>query len=233
MTSDPHGLLAAYALDALDADENDVFEDHLQLCADCRSEFAGFRATAARLADAQPMSAPVDMWERVMVAIAATPQERPVVVAFTRRRRLRRTISQVASAAAVITAVVGVGAYAGAHDQANHELSRNVAITSVLTQPDSSTKSQILDNGGNIRVIYSSSAKAAVVATSGLPALGDGRVYQIWIIKGDDYMPQGVFATSASMVLRGAAKADRIAITIEPRGGSKLPTTAAIATIAV
>ncbi len=233
MTIDLHSLLAPYALDALDPTEAEMFEDHLVVCAECRTEQAGFVNTAARLGSAQHIPVPEGMRDRVLAAVAATPQERPVVVAFARRKTLRRTVSRLASAAAVAVAIVGIGAYAGEHDQANNEHSRNVAITSILAQPDSSTKSQTLDAGGNVRVIYSASAKAVVVATSGLPALKDGKVYQVWIIKGDDYMPKDVFATEASIVLKNTARTDRVAITVEPRGGSKQPTTAAIATIPV
>ena len=47
---DVHELTAAYALDALDADERERYEEHLASCEECREELAALGETAAALA---------------------------------------------------------------------------------------------------------------------------------------------------------------------------------------
>ena len=61
MTTDLHSLVAPYALDALDPHERARYEAHLEDCADCRSELAGFRATAARLGELENQSPPAEI----------------------------------------------------------------------------------------------------------------------------------------------------------------------------
>ena len=53
------------------------------------------------------------------------------------------------------------------------------------------------------------------------------------MVKDDSPISQGVFASSGSMVMQDLDGADRVAITVEPEGGSKQPTTTPIATLAV
>ena len=50
MSSDPHDLLAAYALDALDDDERERFERHLPDCEECSEQLALLREPVAALA---------------------------------------------------------------------------------------------------------------------------------------------------------------------------------------
>jgi anti-sigma-K factor RskA len=47
-----HELSAAYALHALDPDEERTYEDHLAHCAECRNEVASFQEVAGELAHA-------------------------------------------------------------------------------------------------------------------------------------------------------------------------------------
>ena len=47
---DAHSLVAPYALDALDREDERAFEEHLALCDRCRSELSALREAAAVLA---------------------------------------------------------------------------------------------------------------------------------------------------------------------------------------
>src|SRR6476659_5380128 len=58
MSNDPHDLLAAYALDALDDDERERFERHLADCAECSEQLALLREPVAALAYAAEGPAP-------------------------------------------------------------------------------------------------------------------------------------------------------------------------------
>ena len=83
-TEELHDLTAAYALDALDADERAAYESHLRECDDCRAELASFEDTVAVLATAHEGSRPpAGLRDRIVTAARAEP---PKVVALRSRR---------------------------------------------------------------------------------------------------------------------------------------------------
>lgn len=97
---DPHTLVGAYALDAVDDEmERRRFEDHLTGCAECALEVAAFAETAARLGSAVAVEPPPGLKERVFAQIDQVRQVPPTVAApaqedrppwETRRRPERR-----------------------------------------------------------------------------------------------------------------------------------------------
>ena len=108
MTSDPHTLAGAYALDALEDEERSSYEAHLAECGDCAAEVSGFVATAARLGAAQETSPPPHLRRAVLEAVSRTPQERPVVTDISSARSWRRGWpARIILAAAALALVVG------------------------------------------------------------------------------------------------------------------------------
>jgi anti-sigma-K factor RskA len=233
MTTDLHSLVAPYALDALDDVERAQFEAHLGDCADCRAELAGFVATASRLGEAEEQAPPAALRERLMAEVATTRQERPTVVALHKKSALRRTLPRLAMAAAFLVGTAGVGGYLNERDQVSDLRADRAAIIAVMSASDSTTIDRKFDGGGHVRLVSSDEADSAFIVASDLPGLEDGKVYQVWTVKGDSPTSQGVFAKSGTMVMEDLDGADRIAITVEPKGGSKLPTTEPIAALAV
>jgi anti-sigma-K factor RskA len=231
MTIDLHSFTAPYALDALDELERARFEAHLESCADCRAEVAGFVATTGRIGESLRQAPPPLVRERLMTEIADTPQQRRTRIETP--GRLRRAIPRVAVAAAVLVGGFGIGGYVVEHQRAEDLSGTNVAISSVLGAPDADTSTKVFDGGGTMRMVSSVSNDSAVVVVHDLDAPPADRVYQLWMI--DDAGPhsQGTFTTSDTMIMHGLASADRIAVTIEPAGGSTQPTTPPIATLAV
>lgn len=233
MTTDLHSLVAPYALDALEPLERSRFEDHLDVCADCRDELAGFQATAIRLGDTVRHAPPAGLRDRLLAEIASTPQERPVVATLTQRRRgLRRTLPRLAMAAAFLVGAVGVGGYVVEHHnvqqarQATDDMSRIIGASDVVV-------SSVPYKSGSIKLFSSSSADGAVVIAKNLPAPADRKVYQVWMVKDSVPTSKGTFATSGEMTMTGMAGSDHIALTIEPAGGSKQPTSAPVATVGI
>ncbi|WP_332663972.1 anti-sigma factor [Aeromicrobium sp.] len=233
MTTDLHSLLAPYVLDALDADERSQFEAHLEHCPDCRAELGGLQATATRLAEAQSHEPPAGLRQRLVSAIGSVPQERPLVTAMSQRGGLRRRLPQLVAAAALVLAAAGAGGYLVERDRADEQRQQNVAMTSVLGAADAATASQALPGGGTIRLVTSKSRDAAVVVADGLPALEDDKVYQVWLVRSADAESQGTFSRSGAMVMKDLAEADQLAVTVEPDGGSKKPTTAPIVDVPI
>ena len=68
----------------------------------------------------------------------------------------------------------------------------------------------------------------AVLVAEDMPPVPEGRTYQIWVIKGDTPQPSGLFeprGDSIAAVVENPVKgADAVAVTVEPEGGSKKPT---------
>ena len=77
MNDNVHGLLGAYAVDAVTADERAAFEAHLPSCEDCATELAGMYDVTAALADATAVAPPAALRARVFDQIARTAQLPP------------------------------------------------------------------------------------------------------------------------------------------------------------
>ncbi|NRQ50648.1 anti-sigma factor [Aeromicrobium stalagmiti] len=233
MSIDLHSLMAPYALDALERDERTRFEAHLDQCVDCQAELAGFMATAVRLGDAVSHTPPPALRDRLLSEITQTSQERPVVTALAQRRSLRRTLPRLAMAAAFLVGAVGVGGYVVEHENASEARNDKVAISQVIGADDVATSAKSFTAGGTVRMYASPSADAAVIIAHDMPSPGKGKVYQVWMIDKSGPTSQGTFVDDGEMIMKGVAGADRVAVTVEPQGGSKQPTSAPVATIPV
>lgn len=234
MSTDLHSLMAPYALGALDQDERSRFEAHLDQCIDCQTEMAGFMATAVRLGDTVRHAPPPALRDRLLAEISSIPQERPIVTALAERRGLRRTLPRLVMAAAFLIGAVGAGGYVVEHRNADEANDRSVAISTVLGADDVTTASKAFESGGTVKLYSAPSADAAVIIAKNLPSPGKDKVYQVWTVDGKAKpTSQGTFVSNGEMVMKGVAKADHIAVTVEPKGGSKEPTAAPIAIIAV
>jgi anti-sigma-K factor RskA len=94
----PHPDLAGWVLGALDTDDADTFERHLQACDDCRAEVAELERLPALLSiAAPPVELPGDLEERTLAAVQRAAG----------RRRGRR-FAQLGMAAAACVALVAV-----------------------------------------------------------------------------------------------------------------------------
>ena len=58
MSADIHGLVGAYAVDAIDEQERGAFELHLAECPECQAEVASLRAAAASSATCSEAAPP-------------------------------------------------------------------------------------------------------------------------------------------------------------------------------
>jgi anti-sigma-K factor RskA len=67
-----------------------------------------------------------------------------------------------------------------------------------------------------------------ILVARNMPSVPDDRTCQIWVIKGDVPKPSGLFQPdgngTATPITNSIVKADVIAVTVEPAGGSKKPT---------
>ena len=235
MSSDVHTLSGAYALHALTPEEAEEFARHLAGCESCRIEVREFEEAAARMGAAEALLPPPELKDRLLVAIDRTPQlppravegagDLPAPVVAHRTVGPRRWLTWVAVAAAAVVlvgiGVVGVRTLVG--DQTS-ELS--TAASQVFSAPDVRTATVRTANGGKLRVGVSSKLDEMAVDTRDLPELDGSHVYQIWAIHDGTMRSAAILAdpeSGAAMGLPGPET--QVALTVEPAGGSKQPTT--------
>jgi anti-sigma-K factor RskA len=210
-----HELSAAYALDALEPEEREVFEEHLTTCASCREDVVELVSAASELAWAvEPASPPPALRDRILEAARA---ERPRTGYLQHLPlRPRRTRAWLGAAAAVAAcAVLALGIW-------------NVSLHNQLSDARSSALERLPVAGLDGSVVVGSGGSAALVAFR-LPAAPAGKTYEAWIVRGKNAAPAGVFrgGSRATFVpIDGKVrKGTRVAVTVEPAGGSEQPTT--------
>ncbi len=235
-----HTLIGAYALDALDDLERAGFERHVAACGPCRDEVAGLRRTAVRLADAAAVPPPPRVREQVLAQVAVTPQVREAVAPPGAEPRVRTPGRRVWLAAAAVLAAVSVGTGVTAwneHEAAQRAQADAQRITGVLTDPSARQVQAPVAGGGRATLVVA--GDRAVLAGGGLPALPADRTYQLWVIRDKQITsaglgPQGQDAAGTwSRPVDGVSPGDLVAVSVEPAGGSKQPTTTPIVAIKV
>ncbi|GIF05486.1 anti-sigma factor [Actinoplanes siamensis] len=234
MIADIHSLVGAYALDAVDDLERAAFERHLAECESCRAEAAELRETAARLADGAWSVPPPRLRDAVLAEMAETRQLPPETVRTPRLRRSRRFL--LTAAAAVVVAAAGAGTAVHVIDDqrvrdqevaARAASDREAQVRAILAAPDVVLRGQELRDGGRVTVAYSRARDTGVVLlAAGAPARS-GQVYQLWTVRSEVPVSEGVLAAgeySAVRIVRGMSSASVVGVSVEPPGGSARPT---------
>ena len=239
---DLHLLTGVYALDALDGAERARFERHLDRCEPCRDEVRGLRETAGRLAMATAIVPPPTMRQQVLSAAARTRQlapsgRRPRLASVWTGRRpgaaTRTPAALVALAAVIVALVIGEGV---TWHRLQVSQASGRAIASVLAEPDASIRTSGTSAGGTVTAVVSASAHEAVITTAGMPTQPGNRVYQLWVINSSGARSEGLLpashgGTTSPVLAAGIEPGDKLAVTIEPAGGTTRPTTSPIVLI--
>ncbi|MEU4820310.1 anti-sigma factor [Actinomadura sp. NPDC023710] len=232
---DTHRLAGAYALDALTDTERRRFERHLPGCAACADEVAGFRETAIRLALAAERRPPDELRGRVMAEIARTRQSPPPLA---RRLPSPRAggLTWLAAAACLVLALIGGGAAWHYHQSAERTQALNRQVSMVMAAPDAHTSTTRAQGAATVTVVSSRLLGKAVVTTSGLPHLPSAKTYQMWWLGPTGPRSAGTPDLSGKprpLVTAGMGAAQHFGVTIEPKGGSRQPTSTPILTLAL
>jgi anti-sigma-K factor RskA len=209
-----HELSAAFALDALDPQEREEFELHLSTCPACREDVAAFTETAAALAYAAPPANPPAHLRADILRRAVEDRPAAVVLPF-RRRRIEVALSAGLAVAAAAAIVLGIwaGSLHGRLDQQR--------ASSILGDPRASWWP--LKGAGGALVVNHNGSGALVM--NDLAAAPTGKTYEAWVIEGGVAAPAGLFSGGHVVKLtRPVARGARVAITVEPAGGSRHPT---------
>jgi anti-sigma-K factor RskA len=234
--SDIHALSGAYAVDALDDAERKGFEQHLATCPACRAEVQSFRETTAIMAELEAEEAPpASLRANVLVGISRVrpfPPETPAVAppthvasVVTLRRRMLPTL--VAAAAVLILVTAGAFAWHPWHS------SQTTLANQVLHAPDAVRVTEKLPGGaGALTLVRSASLKRAVMVGDDVPEPPSGKTYQLWLQQpGRGMVSAGLMPDShqATLLSGDPGSALAAAVSVEPAGGSKKPTTDPVA----
>jgi len=246
----PHEMVGAYALHALDEDEARAFESHLGQCEQCQEELASFDVVLDELAEPGPgdpasvdpavidealsperrarlgraVADAVETTAQVPASAGAGPASADATAgspASAPPRRFRaRTALLVAASTLVAVIAVGVGLFLGGGEQPS-QLAQDLE----RIRGASDVVEAPLDLGES--TVYVSAAEGIAVVGE-TPPLTDNQTYQLWIVPADGSapVPGPVMAPGTSEAtwdadLEGAAA---IAVSVEPDGGSTTPT---------
>jgi anti-sigma-K factor RskA len=213
-------LLGAYALDALDADEQALVTAHLPTCARCRAEVEEHREVAALLAHTgEP--APVGIWDRIAESLDDTPPElalppapapspfRAPVRPRARRNRsgstaATRATAFLASAAAAVVIVMLAFQVQGLNRQVD-TLERMAAVEAAergfeqAAASDDTMRIQMASDEEQVESLaFLTPDGTGYLRIDTLPELPDERSYQLWGVTADERVVSlAVFDTSS------------------------------------
>lgn len=190
---------------------------HLPECQRCRELARDYRQVGEHLAlAASPSTPPPDLEDRILARATGVGDN---VIRISSRRK--RAMQVALAAAAAVVLVIG-----------------SIAGTRLVTGSNELQLVRLRAAGqGTLAIAYANGDETALIVGSDLPNPGGQRVMQLWVRSGGSMVPSGTFRPRRGdvfAVTRLPAKDfDLVAVTIEPRGGSRAPTSEPIASAPV
>jgi anti-sigma-K factor RskA len=243
-------LLAVYALDAVESEEHEQIESHLAGCPRCRAELDAHREVAAALGNSvEPL--PEGLWSSIASRLPPRPDEEPPPMPSLVRegpggeeppaagfrpaspRRLRPSrgrlisVASFAVAAAAVAAVLGVNLVHDNNRISNLQNGVTASAAAALRAPGHKVVDVVSATHVELARFVVLPTGQGYLVKSNLPTLSATKTYQLWgVIKGRaislgllGQAPHGVAFT-----LAGSPQPSKLGITVEPAGGSVVPT---------
>ena len=225
MNAPEHARIAedvpAWVLGALEPEEAERVERHLEGCPVCRADAERLRRSVDLLPRAlEPVSPRPEVRAELMRLVRESAPPRPAGrPAAAPRRRLPRLLRPPALAAASAVLAVGVAAGFLAGRLAAPDPPRVVAA-----QVDASR----LPGASASLVVPGETGSVPVLRLQGLELPGADRVYQVWLQRGGELVPSSVFTprtdgTGAAAIPESLAGVDAVLVTRERPGGARTP----------
>jgi anti-sigma-K factor RskA len=245
-------MIPARALSALDAAEARALNEHLDNCAECRTELGEWEATAAALALVpNPAEPSPGVRERLLDEVRKDLSSPQVIPFRSTSRNIWRSFGSLGAMAAVVllTALIvglvvvwrenraakaNLALITNQLREAQNDLDRSKEFLQLVTTPGARVtelKGVDLATGATAKLVYDKAGHAMLMAR-GLPGVPQGKAYQLWfIVENNRPMPGKLFSpdnTGQGMlkdeVPQAALGSAVFAITIEPEGGVESPT---------
>ncbi|RME87450.1 MAG: hypothetical protein D6770_09345 [Anaerolineae bacterium] len=234
--------LAAYALGALDMEDVQALETHLQRCAGCRAELADYRAIGEGLLAALPRrDPPAGLKRRLAARLRGSGARRSGFSMWWSRVVGRVAWGQVATAVAFVLLVAAnllslVQMRELQHQQAvlvERVESEQVAIAMLAYPGIQSVPVRPDIEGVAGQMLVDPDGRIATLILWNMPRPRQGEVYQAWLIdeqggrvSGGLFTPQeeGTFTVVVVAAPDPLEKFTGLGVTVEPQGGSPAPT---------
>ena len=168
------------------------------------------------------------------------PVAGPASTPATRKAQARwftKPVMAVVAAAAAIGIIVGGGVLVNSMGDAQQQNQAADQLAAINAAGDMQQAVADVAGGGTATLVWSNELQSSALMVDGLAALPDGKVYELWYIDSASVArPAGTFGVDEAgatwRVLDGEMQAgDTVGVTVEPSGGSKVPTTAPIVAI--
>ncbi len=233
-------LKDAYVLGALPEEERLEFERYLVAHPDLQVEIEELANVAGLLAFAPGQQEPSpDLRRRIMDTVEAEAVQARVQQPRTSRRSWLAGLWEAVSVrdlalAGAAMLVVGLFSWSMLLQGEVRDLQGRVQGLQGQVRDQSQSPQMIAlggagtEQGARAELVTLEGDRAVLVAEN-MPPVPEGKTYQIWVIKGDTPQPSGLFEPKgdsiAAVVEKPVEGADAVAVTVEPEGGSKKPTT--------
>jgi anti-sigma-K factor RskA len=233
---DVAALITAHALGVLEPDQAELAERHIAASDACRRAYEDALETSAALALAVTGSEPpAGLRDRIVAAARAEGlPAAPALRAVAPRRRARfaglLTPSGGFALAGVAAAVVFGLIAVAQHNSASSARDRQEALVSILSAKDARVVPLASSTGGASGRVIVSQGRAALI--SSLAPAPSGHTYEAWGFPsgGGKPVPLPTFSRKGAVViLDGVDSYTKLAVTVEPSGGSQTPSSAPVA----
>ncbi|MDQ4027793.1 MAG: anti-sigma factor [Actinomycetota bacterium] len=220
MSQRPHdeirSLIAPYLVGAVSPDEERTVRAHLVSCDECSVEAGTLsRATDALALTVDPVPLPDGFTERVLARIEKEgPEARPA-------RKRRWTVPALAAASLVLAVAVGILGYLFVDAQGDLDLQRRVSAA--LLREDGLK----LQGDGAVGAVVPAD-EGSVFVVEGLEDIPEDETYQLWLFEGETPVSAGTFEVDDGRAVLETGRSlegfSGAAVTVEPEGGSRGPT---------
>jgi anti-sigma-K factor RskA len=225
--------LAAYLLGSLEAEETEALEGHLEACERCRDELRWLQPAIDTIGESVPqLEPPPGLRARLMAEVrsdaaelsgAAAPESGQPAAPKRRSLGFRgffwRPVVALTAVALIGAVIAGYGLRGGGE---------NVGTTTTRTVAE----------GGTVKASLERSGDSGTLQMTGLRQLPMSKVYQAWVQRNHRIVPSSLFdarrnGTASAAMPHQLNGADMVMVTVEPRGGSKQPSSSPLVTISM
>lgn len=218
-------LKEAYALGALTESERREFKDLLAAHPELQAEIDDLESTANLLALApQEQEPPPELRRNLLSSIGAEDAPEAPLEATPRRAGLFGPAGYAAGALAAVAALAVVGLLVwNVSLRGENEDLRGEAQSRQTYELQGSGMAQ--DVRGEVVMLGDG---RAVLMAEDMPSASEDEVYEAWLLRDGVPEPAGLFEPhdgAAALPIEGSVEgADAVAVTLEPSGGSSMPT---------
>ena len=225
-------LIPAYAVGAADAEERAVVEAHTIKCTRCRALLAEYQLLAEELLYTVPRAQAPSRLEAELRRRIGHPSTDPRPQWTGEERRWRRQLGWAVIGLALLALIVSNGYWATRVRTVEERAAvQATALVALAEAPRAELHGDAIAPEARGMLYYRPDSHIGVLHVYGMPPLPEGKVYQLWLIRGGHRESGGLFAVNEEgegvlliEATRPLGEYEAVGVTMEPEGGSAGPT---------